>query len=95
MRSSVRLSSKCGRVCSTCGNFPATLTGIASAAPFLGGEYSTEEIEAEHIRQVLARKTSIQDAAEVLKMDRSTLLRKRKSLGVIKTYLEGRPPARP
>jgi NtrC-family two-component system response regulator AlgB len=63
-------------------DFPATLTESTSAAPFLGGEYSTEEIEAEHIRQVLARKTSIQDAAEVLKLDRSTLLRKRKSLGL-------------
>jgi NtrC-family two-component system response regulator AlgB len=63
-------------------DFPATITEISSAAPYLGGEYSTEEIEAEHIRQVLARKTSIQEAAEVLKMDRSTLLRKRKSLNL-------------
>jgi len=63
-------------------DFPATLTEGAAAPPFLGGEYSTEEIEAEHIRQVLARKTSIQETAEVLKMDRSTLLRKRKSLGL-------------
>jgi NtrC-family two-component system response regulator AlgB len=65
-------------------DFPATLTdGENSAAtPFLGGDYSTEEIEAEHIRQVLARKTSIQEAAEILKMDRSTLLRKRKSLNL-------------
>jgi NtrC-family two-component system response regulator AlgB len=63
-------------------DFPATLTASSGKTPFLGGEYSTEEIEAEHIRQVLARKTSIQDAAEVLKMDRSTLLRKRKSLGL-------------
>ncbi len=61
-------------------DFPATLTENAATTPFLGGEYSTEEIEAEHIRQVLARKTSIQDAAEVLKLDRSTLLRKRKAL---------------
>jgi NtrC-family two-component system response regulator AlgB len=65
-------------------DFPATLTDGENSGmtPFLGGEYSTEEIEAEHIRQVLARKTSIQDAAEVLKMDRSTLLRKRKSLNL-------------
>lgn len=65
-------------------DFPATLTDgeNSGTTPFLGGEYSTEEIEAEHIRQVLARKTSIQDAAQVLKMDRSTLLRKRKSLNL-------------
>jgi len=65
-------------------DFPATLTdgGNSGATPFLGGEYSTEEIEAEHIRQVLARKTSIQEAAQILKMDRSTLLRKRKSLNL-------------
>jgi NtrC-family two-component system response regulator AlgB len=63
-------------------DFPATLTEGSGTTPFLGGEYSTEEIEAEHIRQVLARKTSIQEAAQVLKMDRSTLLRKRKSLNL-------------
>ena len=63
-------------------DFPATIAESASATPYLGGEYSVEEIEAEHIRQVLARKTSIQEAAEVLKMDRSTLLRKRKSLNL-------------
>jgi len=63
-------------------DFPATLTESSGTTPFLGGEYSTEEIEAEHIRQVLARKTSIQEAAQVLKMDRSTLLRKRKSLNL-------------
>jgi len=65
-------------------DFPATLTDGENSGmtPFLGGEYSTEEIEAEHIRQVLARKTSIQEAAQVLKMDRSTLLRKRKSLNL-------------
>jgi len=65
-------------------DFPATLTDgeNSGATPFLGGEYSTEEIEAEHIRQVLARKTSIQEAAQILKMDRSTLLRKRKSLNL-------------
>ena len=65
-------------------DFPPTLTDgeNSGTAPFLGGEYSTAEIEAEHIRQVLARKTSIQEAAQVLKMDRSTLLRKRKSLNL-------------
>jgi two-component system, NtrC family, response regulator AlgB len=65
-------------------DFPATLTDGENSGmtPFLGGEYSTEEIEAEHIRQVLARKTSIQEAAQVLQMDRSTLLRKRKSLNL-------------
>jgi two-component system, NtrC family, response regulator AlgB len=63
-------------------DFPATLTESSGTAPFLGGEYSVEEIEAEHIRQVLARKTSIQEAAQVLQMDRSTLLRKRKSLNL-------------
>jgi NtrC-family two-component system response regulator AlgB len=65
-------------------DFPATLTDgeNSGTTPFLGGEYSTEEIEAEHIRQVLARKTSIQEAAQILKMDRSTLLRKRKSLNL-------------
>jgi NtrC-family two-component system response regulator AlgB len=51
-------------------------------SPALGGAYSIDEIEAEHIRQVLARSKNLQQAAAILKLDPTTLLRKRKSLGL-------------
>lgn len=63
-------------------HLPTTLGTEAVNRPFLGGEYSLEEVEAEHIRQVLARAESLQDAAAVLKVDRKTLLRKRKELNL-------------
>jgi NtrC-family two-component system response regulator AlgB len=50
----------------------------SSTSIFLGGAFTVEEIEAEHIRQVLAQKRSLQEAADVLQVDRRTLLRKRK-----------------
>lgn len=51
-------------------------------APVLGGMFSIDEIEAEHIRQVLKRTSSLQEAAMILKLDPTTLLRKRKSLNL-------------
>ena len=50
--------------------------------PVLGGMCSIEEIEGEHIRQVLNRTATLQEAASILKLDPTTLLRKRKSLGL-------------
>ncbi len=50
--------------------------------PVLGGMFSIEEIEAEHLRQVLKRAATLQEAAAILKLDPTTLLRKRKSLGL-------------
>lgn len=53
---------------------------LPEARPVLGGACSVEEIEAEHIRQVLVRSKNLQQAAAILKLDPTTLLRKRKSL---------------
>ncbi len=61
---------------------PVAISEGLPSSPFLGGEYSAEEIEAEHIRRVLARTESLQEAADLLKMDRKTLLRKRKELNL-------------
>jgi NtrC-family two-component system response regulator AlgB len=63
-------------------DLPPSLTAGAVENPLLGGAYSVEEIEAEHIRQVLRRSKNLQQAAEVLQLDPTTLLRKRKSLGI-------------
>ena len=48
----------------------------------LGGETSLEELEAEHIRRVLAYSKTMQQAAETLGIDQATLYRKRKRLGL-------------
>jgi two-component system, NtrC family, response regulator AlgB len=48
----------------------------------LGGAYTLDAIEAEHLRLVLGKATNLDDAAEVLGIDASTLYRKRKKLGL-------------
>ncbi|MEI9893545.1 MAG: sigma-54 dependent transcriptional regulator [Chthoniobacter sp.] len=46
----------------------------------LGGKFTAEEIEAEHIRRVVANTRTLEDAAAVLGIDPATLYRKRKKL---------------
>jgi NtrC-family two-component system response regulator AlgB len=48
----------------------------------LGGAVTLEELEAEHIRRVLASKPTLEEAADVLGIDPSTLYRKRKRYGL-------------
>ncbi len=61
-------------------DLPPSLSESPEKTPVIGGPYSVEEIEAEHIKQVLARSKNLQQAAVILKLDPTTLLRKRKSL---------------
>jgi len=63
-------------------DLPPSLNDDSPESPAIGGAYSVEEIEAEHIRQVLARSRNLQQAATLLKLDPTTLLRKRKSLNI-------------
>ncbi len=66
-------------------DLPASLSAGPAAEsdrPELGGGYSLDQIEAEHIRRVLERSKNLAQAAEILKLDPTTLLRKRKSLGL-------------
>jgi len=46
----------------------------------LGGKCTLEEIEAEHIRRVLAGTRTLDEAAGILGIDPATLYRKRKKL---------------
>ncbi|EDY21226.1 two component, sigma54 specific, transcriptional regulator, Fis family [Chthoniobacter flavus Ellin428] len=46
----------------------------------LGGKFTLEQIEAEHIRRVVANTRTLDEAAEVLGIDPATLYRKRKKL---------------
>jgi NtrC-family two-component system response regulator AlgB len=48
----------------------------------LGGNVSLEELENEHLRQVLRKATSLEGAAQTLGIDTTTLYRKRKKLGL-------------
>jgi NtrC-family two-component system response regulator AlgB len=63
-------------------DLPSSLGEPTPEKPVLGGSYSIDEIEAEHIRQVLSRTKTLQEAATILKLDPTTLLRKRKSLNL-------------
>jgi NtrC-family two-component system response regulator AlgB len=46
----------------------------------LGGNFTLEQIEAEHIRRLIADHRTLEEVAEVLKIDPATLYRKRKRL---------------
>jgi two-component system, NtrC family, response regulator AlgB len=58
--------------------FPEQIASGGSVAPVLGGNYSLELIEREHILRVLARTSTLEEAAQILGIDASTLWRKRK-----------------
>ncbi len=63
-------------------DLPSSLIETQVTTPTLGGTFSIEAIEAEHIRRVLARSKNLQQAATILELDPTTLLRKRKSLNL-------------
>jgi len=50
--------------------------------PTIGGEHSLDEIELAHLTRVLHWAPSFHDAAQVLGIDKATLYRKRKRLGI-------------
>ena len=59
--------------------FPAHISAHSTAeAPQVGGDFSLEALEREHIARVLARNATIEGAAAILGIDASTLWRKRK-----------------
>ena len=62
---------------------PESLPGriAARTGPTLGGDWTVEQLEREHILRVLARCPTQDEAAKVLGLDASTLWRKRKKYG--------------
>ncbi len=65
-------------------DLPTTLLGATPTAPngkaIAGGFVSLEDLESAHIRHVLDRTSSLNEAAKVLGIDQATLYRKRKKL---------------
>lgn len=58
--------------------FPDRLGGHKKSGPVLGGDYTLDTIEREHVLRVLARTSTLEEAAQILGIDASTLWRKRK-----------------
>jgi two-component system, NtrC family, response regulator AlgB len=63
-------------------DLPAQLAGPPPHQFEVGGAVTLDELEAEHIRRVLAGSPSLDEAAHTLGIDPSTLYRKRKKLGI-------------
>ncbi len=61
-------------------SFPERIAAQPATA-LLGGDFTVEEIEREHVLRVLARTATLEDAARVLGIDASTLWRKRRRWG--------------
>lgn len=61
--------------------FPERIVGRSEKGPWLGGDYTVEEIEREHIERVIEGTPNLEDAAGILGIDSSTLWRKRKRYG--------------
>jgi len=57
---------------------PERIAAHASPVPRIGGDFTIDQIEREHIERVLARAATMDDAARILGIDASTLYRKRK-----------------
>jgi NtrC-family two-component system response regulator AlgB len=57
---------------------PERVAAQVTSTPRLGGDYSVEDIEREHILRVIARAPTLEEAAKILGIESSTLWRKRK-----------------
>lgn len=70
-------------------DLPENIRGAASddrpvsGPQAIGGDFTLQELEDEHIKRILARAPSIEQAAKTLGIDTATLYRKRKKLGLL------------
>ena len=61
---------------------PEHIDAGATPGPAVGGDFTLEQLEREHVLRVLARAPTLEDAARTLGIDDSTLWRKRKRYGL-------------
>ncbi len=59
-------------------SFPERIVQHGAQVPAVGGDFSAEAVEREHILRVLARTRTQEEAAQILGLDASTLWRKRR-----------------
>jgi NtrC-family two-component system response regulator AlgB len=57
---------------------PDRIAAHTTTSPRLGGDFTVDQLEREHIERVIARAPTLEDAATILGVDVSTLYRKRK-----------------
>ena len=62
----------------TCDAFPERIHAPDQSAPYVGGRFSLDTIERQHIQRVIDQARTLDEAAEVLGVDASTLWRKRR-----------------
>jgi NtrC-family two-component system response regulator AlgB len=60
------------------GAFPERIEQQVSKVPWIGGDFTLEDVEREHIARVMQRAPTLEEAARILGIDSSTLYRKRK-----------------
>src|SRR5437016_6282444 len=63
-------------------NPPQAGAGASAASPRAGSSISLEELDEAHFRKIVAQSSNFSEAAEILGIDRATLYRKRKQLGM-------------
>ncbi len=63
-------------------DLPTQVGSLPGGTVEVGGRVTLEQLEAEHIRRVLAGTATMDEAAQVLGIDPSTLYRKRKRYGL-------------
>jgi NtrC-family two-component system response regulator AlgB len=64
-------------------DLPEEFSGARRQASAVGARVTLEELEAEHIRRILASSRNLDDAARTLGIDPATLYRKRSKLGLL------------